>query len=214
MGKVWAAQERLWIQRTLLEVIADVNKNAKDWDTAIIKQINKLEVGNATAQDQMSIAKGEALEEAPAITDPKPRPRRHRRAHRQGGQIAAGGPDAMMTGMPGGARTNARLGLLHQVPDQESPVQDPPVPVVGPRSSRTTSRTCSSRLENSPMAIQVIDFEMAKPSTRVVKPVKGETMNFAGYDGAGNMTSMMATFNACRAAAPACLASAGTSRCA
>ncbi len=34
-------------------------------------------------------------------------------------------------------------------------------------------------LENSPMAIQVIDFEMSKPSTRVVKPVKGESMNFA-----------------------------------
>ena len=33
------------------------------------------------------------------------------------------------------------------------------------------------------MAIQVIDFEMAKPSARVVKPVKGETMNFAGYSG-------------------------------
>ena len=40
LGKIWAAQERLWIQRTLLEVVAEVNKNAKDWDTAIIRQID------------------------------------------------------------------------------------------------------------------------------------------------------------------------------
>ena len=59
LGKVWAAQERLWVQRTLLQVIAEVNKNAKDWDAAIIKQINNLEVGNPAAQDQISIAKGE-----------------------------------------------------------------------------------------------------------------------------------------------------------
>ena len=39
LGKIWSAQERLWIQRTLLEVVAQVNKNAKDWNTAIIRQI-------------------------------------------------------------------------------------------------------------------------------------------------------------------------------
>src|SRR5262249_36954105 len=70
LGKVWAAQERLWTQRTLLEVIAQVNKDAKEWNPATIKQINLLEVGNSLAQDQKSIAKGETLNEAPAITDP------------------------------------------------------------------------------------------------------------------------------------------------
>ena len=70
LGKVWAAQERLWTQRTLLDVVAEVNKDAKDWDTATIKQINLLEVGNGIAQDQKSIAKGEALNEAPAIANP------------------------------------------------------------------------------------------------------------------------------------------------
>ena len=95
LGKVWAAQERLWIQRTLLEVIAEVNKDAKDWDTAIIKQINLLEVGNALAQDQNSIAKGETLDEAPAIAnpaDPAPPPPADPAA---GGEAAAGmGGDA------------------------------------------------------------------------------------------------------------------------
>ena len=38
LGKIWSAQERLWIQRTLLEVVAQVNKNAKDWNTAIIRR--------------------------------------------------------------------------------------------------------------------------------------------------------------------------------
>ena len=70
LGKIWAAQERLWIQRTLLDVIAEVNKSAKDWDGAIIKQVDVLEVGTPTAQDQRSIAKGETVEVAPAIEDP------------------------------------------------------------------------------------------------------------------------------------------------
>ena len=70
LGKVWAAQERLWIQRTLLEVSTRSTRNAKDWDTAIIKQINLLEVGNPVAQDQRSIAKGETLAEAPKIDGP------------------------------------------------------------------------------------------------------------------------------------------------
>src|SRR5262245_20812853 len=52
LGKVWAAQERLWIQRTLAEVVAAVNKNANGWDSAVIRQILALEVGNPTAQDQ------------------------------------------------------------------------------------------------------------------------------------------------------------------
>ena len=55
---IWAGQERLWIQRTLLEVVAQVNKKAKDWDSAIIKQINLMEVGNPVAQDQRSYRQG------------------------------------------------------------------------------------------------------------------------------------------------------------
>ena len=64
LSKIWSAQERLWIQRTLLEVVAQVNKNAKDWNSAIIRQIEAIEVGNPNAQDQHSLAKNEELEEA------------------------------------------------------------------------------------------------------------------------------------------------------
>ncbi len=70
LGQIWAGQERLWIQRTVLEVVAAVNKKAKDWDSAIIKQINLLEVGNSLAQDQHSIAKNQELQESEAIKAP------------------------------------------------------------------------------------------------------------------------------------------------
>ena len=70
LGTIWASQERLWIQRTVLEVVAQVNQKAKDWDSAIIKQINALEVGDQVAQDQQSIANGDQLEESPAIRAP------------------------------------------------------------------------------------------------------------------------------------------------
>ncbi len=62
-GKVRAEQERLWVVTALLDVVAKVNDSvgAKDWDGAIVKQINALEVGSQTAQDQKSLAKGETL---------------------------------------------------------------------------------------------------------------------------------------------------------
>ena len=70
LGKVWAAQERLWIQHTVLEVIAQVNEKAKNWDTAIVKQIESLEVGNPLAQDQRSLANAEELKKADEILAP------------------------------------------------------------------------------------------------------------------------------------------------
>ena len=77
----------------LLDVVAKVNDSvgAKDWDGAIIKQINAIEVGTPTAQDQKSIAKGEVLGRAPrssSPTGPRPpppgRPGRRRRPRRPG----------------------------------------------------------------------------------------------------------------------------------
>ena len=96
MGKVWAAQERLWIQRTLLEVVRQVNKNAKDWDSAYLKEILGLEVGNPLAQDQQSLAKGQQLVPSPGY----PRTRRNRASAEGGGGAAPGGMG--MPAMPGG----------------------------------------------------------------------------------------------------------------
>jgi hypothetical protein len=69
LGAVWAEQERLWVMTALLDVVAKANDSvgAKDWDGAIIKQINAIEVGTPTAQDQKSLAKGVVLEPAPIL---------------------------------------------------------------------------------------------------------------------------------------------------
>ncbi len=44
-------------------------------------------------------------------------------------------------------------------------------------------------MENSPMSIQVMDFELQRPTARVVKPEKGDMANFAG--GYGGMMGGM-----------------------
>ena len=63
LGKVWAEQERLWVVTALLDVVAKVNDSvgAKDWDSAIVKQLNLVEVGAQTDQDQVSIVKNQTL---------------------------------------------------------------------------------------------------------------------------------------------------------
>ena len=45
-------------------------------------------------------------------------------------------------------------------------------------------------LENSPMSIQVKDFELSTPSSRVTKPEKGEGEGFGGMMGGGMMGMM------------------------
>ena len=118
----------------LLEVVAQVNKNAKDWDSAIIKQINVLEVGNRIAQDQRSIAKGETLEEAPK----RSRPRASRQTRPPTPPAAAAmagmmGDDGRQDGrmgemggmMGGGAAANAESVYFVKPRERQGPVQDP-----------------------------------------------------------------------------------------
>src|SRR5205807_2548964 len=109
--RVWAAQERLWIQHTLLEVVAQVNQRAKDWDAAVIKQIQSLEVGNPLTQDLRSLAKSEALEKAPGIYAPGQEPQAEDTSGGGGeGMGGAGGMAGMMATMGGGARREGMMG--------------------------------------------------------------------------------------------------------
>ncbi|MBV8232750.1 MAG: hypothetical protein JO329_22435 [Planctomycetaceae bacterium] len=174
LGKVWAVQERLWVQRALLQVIADVNKDAKDWDAALIKQINNLEVGNPAAQDQISISKGLALEEArplypPGFTPPAPTQT----------------PGSPTPGIPGAGMQNTNPDVVYSIKTEGH--QSNQFKILPIRMSvlidQAHIQDLLVALESSPMAIQVIDFEMAKPGARVVKPLKGETRNFAGESG-------------------------------
>jgi hypothetical protein len=99
LGKVWAAQERLWIQRTLLEVVAAVNKNANVWDNAIVRQVRSLEVGNPSAQDQRSVAKAEELQEAEGIYAKGEEPAAEDTSAAAGGGMGSGMGSGMGMGM-------------------------------------------------------------------------------------------------------------------
>ena len=191
LGKVWAAQERLWIQRTLLDVVAQVNKPAKDWDGAIVKQVNMLEVGTPSAQDQRSIAKGEVPEKAGDIVDPS----------KPVEEVAdAGGSspmESMMKGM-GGVNGSQMGGAaasteeVHYLKNESTQFKVMPVEM-SVLIDQEHIQDFLIALENSPMSIQVMDFELSKPSTRVAKPEKNMSMNFGsgGASGMGGMMGMM-----------------------
>lgn len=193
LGKVWAAQERLWIQRTLLDVVAEVNKNAKDWDSAIVRQIVEMEVGNPQAQDQRSIANGETLEEAPEIKDPsKPEDPAATASAMPGGGSAAenmasfmgmkGGPmSGMMGGMGGGMAASTES--VYYIKNDSTQFKILPVKMTV-LVEQDKMQNFLVALENSPMTIQVMDFEMSRPEQRVVKPVQGTSMmGMGGYAG-------------------------------
>ena len=205
LGKIWSAQERLWIQRTLFEVIAAVNKNAKDWNSAIIRQIEVIEVGNPTAQDQHSLAKSEELEEAKNILAPG-ETEETADTGAAGGMMGSGpgaagmaasmarmrGGMGMGMGMGGGAAASQNAESVYYVKagnEQQYRILPVQMTVL---IDQDHVQDLLVELENSPMSIEVKDFELQRPTTRVVKPEKGTAP--AGMDGMGSMMgSMMGT---------------------
>ncbi|MGP0068374.1 MAG: hypothetical protein ACLQGP_32850 [Isosphaeraceae bacterium] len=206
LGKVWAAQERLWIQHTVLDVIAQVNKAATSWDSAIVKQVEALEVGNPLAQDQRSLANSEELKPADEILAPG-----------QESSAAAeegGGGGGMMAGMAmpggGGGRSRGAMGGMAAMgamggmggggAASSGAKYDNKIYYITPAIDKGQYKILPIlvtvlidqdrvqdflvELENSPMSIQVMDFELARPSSRVVKPEKGAAPM-------GGMTGMM-----------------------
>jgi hypothetical protein len=210
LGKIWAAQERLWIQRTVLEVIAEVNKNAKKWDEAIIRQILSLEVGSPDSQDQRSLAKSETLEESKAIYAPGEEPAADGStagaadmsgaqgmmgAMRMGMAMGMGRRGAMGDMIGGGASGGmgggqAPSSVFYVKTDSDKYKILPLAVTVLIDQDRVQDFLVE--LENSPMWIQVKDFELVRPSTRVTKPEKGEMSAEMGMMGMGmGMMSMM-----------------------
>lgn len=200
LSDIWAAQEKLWIQSTMLQVVADVNKGVKTWDDAPIRQINTLEVASDTAQDQVSMAKGKSLTEIAFEGEEE------ETAAEEGAGMEGGGPmEGMMpSGMEGAYRRgmggDAGMGpggmmgggavSLSTTPDTIYYVEsDTPMFQIVPvymsvmiRQDKVIEYLCA--LENSPMEIQVLEFEQSKPAQRIQKPEKGTAMmNFAGYGG-------------------------------
>lgn len=180
LGKVWAEQERLWVLTALLDVVAKVNDSAgaKDWDGAIIKQINAIDVGDPLAQDQVSLAKGETLDPAPTLSPD--------------GEAAstAAAPAAPAAGLPGeagsammnmgaSASTKAEGVYYFKAIDADQPFKIVPIKMTVLIDQDRLADFLIG-LENSPMSIQVIEPEIAKPTTPVTKPVIGETSPLGG----------------------------------
>jgi hypothetical protein len=202
LGKIWAAQERLWIQHTLLEVVKEVNKNAKNWDSAIIREIETMEVGSSIAQDQRSLAKNEELEESKNILAPG---ETEETADTPAAALGGGGPGMgqMMASM--GRRGGAMGGMMGggvgatQDPQTiyyvkgENDQQFRKLPImISVLIDQDRVQDFLVELENSPMSIQVMDFELQRPTARVTKPEKGATQ-FGGMmmGGQGMMGYMM-----------------------
>jgi hypothetical protein len=182
LGRIWSAQERLWIQRTLLEVVAQVNKNAKDWNSAIIRQIEAIEVGNPDSQDQQSLAKNEELVEAEKILAPgeteEAAATSASAAPGMGGRMGA----MMMGGMTGGGAPKGDAESVFYVKSGNAQ-QYRTLPVqMTVLIDQDHVQDLLVELENSPMSIQVKDFELQRPTARIVKPEKG-TSPGEGYGG-------------------------------
>src|SRR5208337_3047499 len=194
LGTIWASQERLWIQRTVLEVVAQVNKKAKDWDSAIVKQINVLEVGDPVAQDQRSIAKGEQLEESEAIKAPGSEAAEETPAGGSGGNS----PESLMRGYMGrggkggaGAVAGATESIFFIKPANDKGQYKILPILLSVLVDQDHIQDLLVEMENSPMAIQVMDFELQRPTSRVVKPEKGTMANFPTGYGDAMMGGMM-----------------------
>jgi len=195
LGTIWASQERLWIQRTVLEVVAQVNKKAKDWDSAIVKQINVLEVGDQVAQDQRSIAKGEQLEESEAIKAPGSEAAEETPA---AGGSGGNSPESMMRGYMGrggmggaGAVAGATESIFFIKPANDKGQYKILPILLSALVDQDHIQDLLVEMENSPMAIQVMDFELQRPTSRVVKPEKGTMANFPTGYGDAMMGGMM-----------------------
>jgi hypothetical protein len=177
MTKVWSEQERLWVVTALLDVVAKVNDGvgAKDWEGAVVKQINLLEVGSPLDQDQESMAKGETLLPPDSLMP-------------AGGAAPAAPPT--VPSAPGGGESRPGMGG-----GMGGPANAPSNEVYYIKTDSQQFKTLPIRmsvlvdqarlqnflvgLENSPMAIVVSEVEFAKPLAAVSKPAIGEKTSFA-----------------------------------
>ncbi len=185
LTKIWAEQERLWVVTALLDAVAKVNESvdAKDWEGAIVKQINALDVGAPTDQDQKSMAKGETLVPADTLADPSSPPP----------PAAAPAPGAMpaMPDLSGGSKGHD---VLYLKTDSQQFKTLPIKLTVLVDQARLSNYLVG--LENSPMSIEVNEVEIAKPLTPVAKPAYGERSSFnigGGAAAMGNQNPDMAS---------------------
>jgi hypothetical protein len=214
IGKIWQYQENLWVRRSILEVIAEVNRKAgaKDWETAAIKRLNRLEVGNPAAVDHRTTALGFELKDPPEVTKGGQAIEPEKSATAGGGMMPgmegmmgsqAGGAAGMMPGMEGMAGMPGMEGMMGGMGMgmmggmgvskgggpvrflQEEGVElfrDYPA-YVSVLIDQNSIQNLLVEFENSPMTMRVLEANWTRPKTRVQPPVKGQ--GFAGYAGMG-----------------------------
>ncbi len=206
LGKIWAAQERLWIQHTVLDVIRVVNKDAKSWDQAVIRQILRLDVGSPDSQDQKSAAKNEKLDESKGIYAPGEEPKADETAGagpaaggRGGGGMMGGrggmGGGGMGGGMGGGGSSAAAPESIFYVHSESDKYKVLPFAVTV-LIDQDRVQDLLVELENSPMSIQVKEFELSRPLMKVAKPEKGDAAaSFGMFGGGGGRMGGMGGMN-------------------
>ena len=192
ISEVWQYQENLWVRRSILEVIAEVNKKAgaSDWESAPIKRINELDVGTMSAVDHRTTAKGVELKEpeevtqgGQSLTPEEPAAP----AGGMGGMEGMMGMESMMAGyggmgggMAGGAAGSGEPVKFIQ-PEGAELFRDYPA-FVSVLIDQSSIQNFLVEFENSPMSMRVLEANWVRPSSRVQPPVKGQ--GFGGY-GAG-----------------------------
>ncbi len=209
---IWNAQEKLWVQRAMLEVVAKMNEKAKTWDDAPIKQLNNLVVANVGAQDQKSAITGELIDQRPPILAPGAPPPAASSTGGGGSQSnammdAAKSGSTQMNKMrgsslgAGGGMGMGGMGSSTEGPSDDGSVkfikskykQFEIVPVyISVMIEQDRIHEFLILLEESPMAIKVKEFEQLVPDPPLQKPEKGQgpVGGGGGMGGVGGMSGM------------------------
>jgi hypothetical protein len=191
LGKVWTTQEKLWIQRTVLEVIAAVNEKAKadSWQSAPVKQLLVLDVATDSALDQKSIAEGVTLTDAPDILPPgsdvAPK------AEASTNQLSQGGKFGSFEGGGGGGVAAAKSdpGVVKYVTNTTNGEQLSIAPIyLSVYCQQDAIPNLLVEFKNSPMNIQVLEVSIVDPPPHVVrKPKKGDVIAGSSMGMGGGM---------------------------
>jgi hypothetical protein len=176
LSKVWAEQERIWVVTAVLDAIARINDGvkAKDWDGAVVKQINLLEVGSPGDLDQVSIATGTALVPADTLEGTPP-------STAAAAPAGPGAPAASTGGGPGGNAPAA--GEVYYLKNDSKQYKTLPIKLAVLVDQNKLPEFLVG-LENSPITIQVMETEVARPAGPVSKPMMGDkSSNQGGFGG-------------------------------
>jgi len=184
LKQIWDIQQRLWLQRSLLEVVAQVNAEATDWDSATIKQIILLDVASVTAQDQPAATSKDSklAKSADIVSDSAPPPV----DASKGGMSPMGGTTMGMGGGGGGGEAgNNKPGANEEFYSVEAAGgQYRLYPVaIGVLMEQARIQEFLADLQASPVVVQVKELDVQRPTAHVQKPSKSDRNNFANMAG-------------------------------